>query len=139
MNDKSAYIAREKDYNRNILAWVVLLIVLFLLLIIRPSIAINQTSMVLPLDVNLQSLDQNDVKAINGYYPINLANNYVGYITVTTPIVANNNKSSFNAIAEAKYLAAKAGGNVLVYRTYESPWFMTNNKVLRLQADILRK
>jgi hypothetical protein len=128
-----------RDPIRNLLAWIVLIISVSTLLLLKPAVQINQTSMLLPLNKKLSPIQPRDVKLANPDIDYYYSAKKLGFLTVTTPILDDNiHNATASALEQAKKLAADAGGNLLlVYGMQPRPWFDSGKSILRLQAQVL--
>lgn len=123
---------KQNDNLRGWLAWLVLVAVVTILFLAKPSVDVYERSMYLPFITDREEISTDEVSILrtNNYFLYNK----IGYITITLPDPDDDN-TKYQAIDIAKRMAAKAGAEkVLLEGMRSSYWFDSGKRVLRLQA-----
>lgn len=130
------------DYIRDVISWVVLVLIIGLLHFLRPHTQIVTRAMYLPEVTGLKPVKDENVKLIsNNHFDNYFLYKKIGSITITMPYLPDVDKFVLqsSAIEQAKSLAGQAGANkLLVEGMMASEWFNTGNRVFRIQASALK-
>ncbi len=141
MSDTAKLESEKSDYIRDLIAWLILIFTVITLFILKPPSDVRVTSMYLPDKTHLSAIEKDKVKVL----PSDHTNSHflyqkVGFITVMIPYSSSNEKEApYEAIEQARILAAKAGADkLLIDQIYTMPWFDTGATLLRIQARALK-
>ncbi len=124
------------DYNRNIIAWVVLLITISSLYLIKPKIAIKPTIMLLPQTKYLPAINSDDVAVYPEISPL-WAKTLLARISIKYPIDEKLSKQEVQrkALKLITENSANIGANAVVIQSMgASEWFYTKKEVLQIYA-----